>query len=267
VHGVPSRTRTSYGGLEVGPNAVVDYTEIQLRFFDYWMKGIDNGYSSEPPVRIFVMGDNVWRSENEWPLARTRYTDVFLDAGEKLSNSAPSSPSTAKFVYDPRKPASIPPNDTATGVTSQVLAYTSPAFDRPTEITGQILLKLWVASTAVDTDITARLYEVNAVGELRRLTVAPGVLRARYRSTEEPQPPKPLAPNQPTELTINLGYTSYVIPAGHKLRLFVTGSLSPNVHLNVYAPFVSMDQAVTATQTVQHTSRYPSRIVLPVIPR
>ena len=148
-----------------------------------------------------------------------------------------------------------------------VLTYTTAPFDRPTEVTGHIVAKLWISSSAPDTDFTARVLDVDPSGRMWPLTRAPGVLRARYRNTEEPQPPRPLTPGEPTELTISLGYTSYVIKPGHRLRVFVTGSIFPNVHLNVWGPFTSMTQAVTARQTVYHTRAHESKIVLPIIPR
>jgi hypothetical protein len=127
--------------------------------------------------------------------------------------------------------------------------------------------RLWISSTAPDTDFTVRAFEVDRAGTQRPLTSAPGALRARYRSTESPQAPRPLAKDEPTELTISLGYTSYVFPAGHRVQVFVTSSVFPNLHLNIWEPFRSMDQAVRADQTVYLDERYPSRIVLPVIPR
>ncbi len=99
-------------------------------------------------------------------------------------------------------------------------------------------------------------------------TVAPGVLRARYRSTESETEaaPAPLPQGVPVELTINLGYTSYVVRAGHRLRVFVGGSLHPNVHLNTWEPFRTLSQAVRATQALHLGGSQASRVVLPVIP-
>jgi putative CocE/NonD family hydrolase len=274
THGVPTLNRTSFLGVDYGPNAGVDFVEPQLRFFDYWLKGIDDGYSKEPPVRIFVMGDNVWRDEREWPIARTRYTDFYLSAGRALAPSPPQADSSATFVYDPRRPVRIPESDES-GVRNwdavisrdDVLTYTSAPFEREVEITGHIAATLWASSSAPDTDFTARVFDVEPSGRMWPLTRAPGVLRARYRSTEDPQPPRPLAPGEPTELTISLGYTSYVMKPGRRLRMFVTSSVFPNVHLNIWGPFTSLSQAVAATQTVHHTRAHASKIVLPIIPR
>ncbi|TIT05579.1 MAG: CocE/NonD family hydrolase, partial [Mesorhizobium sp.] len=276
-HGDPSLTNTSALGVDYGLNAGIDFIELQLRFFDYWLKGIDDGYTKEPPVRIFVMGDNVWRDEHEWPLARTRYTDLHLNTGGVLAAAAPTADSSDTFVYDPRHPLRIPHLDASgKGVAvdwdsvisrDDVLTYTSAPFDSDTEITGQILAKLWISSTAPDTDFSARVLVVEPSGHMCPLTRDPGMLRARYRNTEDLQPPRPLTPSEPTELTISLGYTSYVIKSGHRLRVFVAGSVFPAVHLNVWGPFTSMSQAVMAKQTVHHTPVHASKIVLPVVPR
>ncbi|HYE59110.1 MAG TPA: CocE/NonD family hydrolase, partial [Rhodothermales bacterium] len=274
THGVPTLTRTTYLGVDYGPNAGIEFHEPQLRFFDYWLKGIDHGYSKEAPVRIFVMGDNLWRDEHEWPLARTRYTDFHLNGGGVLAAAPPQTDTSATFVYDPRRPVRLPPAD-ASGVrdwnlvTSRddVLTYTSEPFERDTEITGHILAKLWVSSTAPDTDFSARVLDVDPSGKSWPLTRAPGVLRARYRNTEDPQPPRPLAPGEATELTISLGYTSYVLKPGHRLRVYVTSSVFPDLHLNTWGPFTSLSEAVTATQTLHSTRAHASRIVVPIIPR
>jgi putative CocE/NonD family hydrolase len=274
THGVPTPTRTAYGGIEFGPNAGIDFVETQLRFFDYWLKGIDNGYSTAPPVRIFVMGDNVWRDEREWPLARTEDTDFFLRAGGRLTRTPPAGDAPARYVYDPRDPVRLPRADAggrrdwrSLHARADVLTFTTEPFDRDTEVTGHLLAHLWISSSAPDTDVTVRAFVVDREDSARPMTNAPGVLRARYRSTEDPRPPRPLVKGEPTELTISLGYTSYVVPAGHRLRVFVTSSIFPNLHLNVAEPFRSMDQAVRAEQTLYLDGRHPSRIVLPVIPR
>ena len=274
THGVPRLTRTTYNGVDYGPNAAIDFTEPQLRFFDYWLRGTDEGYSTEAPVRIFVMGDNIWRNEHEWPIARTVYKDLFLRTGGRLDQApAPAGDSPESFVYDPRNVVMLPaigsPDEgwRAAIARRDVVTYTSDALDRDTEVTGQILGKLWVSSSAPDTDFTMRVLDVDRDGRARSLTVGPGTLRARYRSTEEHATPAPLPRTQPVELTIGVGYTSYVVPAGHRLQVLVAGSVWPNVHPNVWEPFTSMSQGVTATNQIHHAPGRPSRVILPVIPK
>ena len=129
--------------------------ELQLRFFDYWLKGIDNGFTSEAPIRIFTMGPNRWRDEREWPPAGTRDEPWFLGPGGTFARErpAPSAP-PSRFVYDPRRPVPLPPLSPIgardwrkTSERSDVLTFTSAALDRDNEITGQILAHLWIEST------------------------------------------------------------------------------------------------------------------------
>jgi uncharacterized protein len=220
------------------------------------------------------MGDNVWREETEWPPARTVFTDLFLQSDDGLASKAADVSTPTQFVYDPRNPVRLPAADADGNVDwgqvssrPDVLTFTTEPFARPTEITGHLEARLWVSSSAPDTDFTVRALEIDSQGRARALTSAYGTLRARYRSTESPQAPRPLPAKEPTELTISLGYTSYVIPAGHRLQILVTSSIFPNIHPNVWEPFRSMSQAVRATQTVYHDARRPSRVRLPVIPR
>ena len=276
THGVPAMSQTRYAGTDYGPNAAIDFVDLQLRFFDYWLKGIDSGYSREAPISIFVMGDNRWRAEQEWPPARTVYSTQYLSAASTLSAASEKPDGATSFVYDPARALAVPvPRDSqpadwrALASSPGVIAFTSETLPRDIEITGQVLAKIWLTSTAPDTDVTVRLLAVSPDGRARALTNAYGSLRARYRSTEEPQPPRPLPRGAPVELTINVGYTSVVVPAGDRLQAIVTGSMRQGLetHLNTWEPFVSMDQARPATLHVHHGNRYPSRIVLPLIPR
>ena len=282
THGVPTLERTTFAGVDYGPNAGIDYTETLLRYFDYWLKGIDEGYSQEPAVRYFVMGDNLWRNADDWPPPGTKPTELALtsDGGLRWGTAAESkNEGSVQFVYDPHNPLRVPGDGAyyASGprtadwriVTSRrdVAVFTSAPLERDTEITGQIVAHVWFSSTAPDTDVSMRLLDVAPDGTVGNFTAAAGMLRARYRSTEHEVSPTPMTSHQPVELEINLGYTSYVIRAGHRLQTFVGGSVFPYVHPNTWEPFRSWLQAVPATQTVHTGPRYPSRIVVPVMSR
>ncbi|HVL66310.1 MAG TPA: CocE/NonD family hydrolase [Vicinamibacterales bacterium] len=276
THGVPTMSRTTYGGVDYGPNAAIDYVDLQLRFFDRWLKKIDEGYSNEAPVKIFVMGENRWRDEKEWPPARTVEEPRYLaPAGTLLRRAAPAEGS-ASFVYDPARPVAVPqPDDTGTVEWRDVVrslgvvTFTSEPLERPIEITGHVLARLWVGADVPDTDVTVRLLASRPDGRTRALTNAYGALRTRYRSTEDPQPPRPLTAGEPVELTISVGYTSVVVPAGDRLQAIVTGSMRQGLetHLNTWEPFTAPAQARAATLRVHWGHRFPSRIVLPLIPR
>lgn len=263
--------------------------ELHLRWFDYWLKGVQNGFLDEPPIRIFVMGDNVWRSENEWPLARTRYTSYYLhssgtanslhgDGG--LSLIPPANEPPDHYTYDPRNP--VPTRGGAllgwqaalpAGVYDQrtleerhdVLVYTTPPLEQDLEVTGPLQVNLWAASDAPDTDFTAKLVDVDPSGYARNLQ--DGILRARFRRPGVLA--APLVPGEPTSYSIDLAATSNVFKAGHRIRLEVSSSNFPRFDRNPNTGGLSADSAELrlARQTVLHDSAHPSQLVLPVIPR
>jgi putative CocE/NonD family hydrolase len=262
--------------------------EIQLRWFDYWLKGIENGIMEEPPLRIFVMGDNRWRSENEWPLARTRYTRFYLHSGGAansldgdgtLAPEAPSEEPVDAFVYDPRNPvptrggglccwqAALPPgayDQREVETRPDVLVYTTPILERDVEVTGPLEVHLWAATSAPDTDFTAKLVDVGPCGYARNIQDA--IIRARYRNSLTQA--EPLRPGEVYEYTIDLGATSNVFKAGHRIRLEISSSNFPRFDRNPNTGHaIGEDKGLrTALQTVLHDAGYPSHIVLPIIP-
>lgn len=280
-----SPTSTGTGDIDFGPAALIDLHEVQLRWFDHWLKGIDTGILDEPPVKIFVMGDNRWRDEREWPLTRTRYTPYYFHgrgrantgSGDGALNPQPpgDEPSDA-FAYDPADPVPTRGGNTlilAMGVQDQrpveersdVLVYTSDAVTAPLEVTGPIAVTLFAASTAPDTDFTAKLVDVRPDGYAQNL--ADGMVRARYRNSREA--PTPLTPGDVSRFTIDLWATSHVFRPGHRIRVEISSSNFPRFdrHLNTGEDQATGTRWQTARQTVFHDSRYPSHIVLPIIPR
>jgi putative CocE/NonD family hydrolase len=280
-----SPTSTGTGDADFGPAALVGLHEIQLRWFDHWLKGMDTGILEEPPVRIFVMGDNRWRDEREWPLARTRYTPYYFHSGGRANTARgdgildprpPADEPADYFVYDPTDPVPTRGGNTlilAMGVQDQrsvearhdVLVYTSGTLCESLEVTGPVSVTLHAASTAPDTDFTAKLVDVQPDG--RAFNVADGIVRARYRDARAS--PAPLVPDAVTSFTIDLWATSYVFAPGHRLRVEISSSNFPRFDRNLNT---GEDQATgtrmqTARQTVFHDRRHPSHVVLPVIPR
>ena len=172
-----SPTSRGTGDIDFGDNARIELKEMQLRWFDHWLKGIDTGLTNEPPVKLFVMGENEWRDENEWPLARTRYTPWYFHSQGQANSAAgdgslgpatPAEEAPDRFVYDPADPVPTRGGNTliiAVGVQDQrdvearqdVLVYTGEPLNEPLEVTGPITVKLFAASSAPDTDFTAKL--------------------------------------------------------------------------------------------------------------
>jgi putative CocE/NonD family hydrolase len=287
AHLLPYAVPTSKGTGEIdfGPEAVIELHAAHLRWFDHFLKGADNGVLDEAPIRLFVMGENRWRGENEWPLARTRYTDVFLRSGGRanslsgdgaLSFAQPGDEQPDRYVYDPNDPVPTRGGNTLgirSGVYDQtevekrddVLVYTGDVLTKDLEVTGPITLKLHAASSARDTDFTAKLVDVRPDNYAQN--IAGGIMRTRFR--ESLSAPSLISPDKVYEYTVDLWSTSHVFKAGHRIRLEVSSSNFPNFDRN---PNTGHDfgvdaEVVAARQTVFHDGRYPSHLILPVIPR
>lgn len=272
------------GDIDFGPNAEIELHAVQLRWFDYWLKGIDTGLSQEAPIRLFVMGTNQWRDEDVWPLARTRYTPYYLHSQGKanslqgdgtLSRDTPGEEPVDQYQYDPADPVPTRGGNTLiipVGVADQrevehrqdVLVYTGEPLEQPLEVTGPLKVVLYAASSAPDTDFTAKLVDVRPDGYAQN--IADGILRARYR--ESRTKPKPLSPGEPTEFCIDLWATSHVFLPGHRLRVEISSSNFPRFdrNLNTGGDQAAGTQYHTAQQTVFHSQRFQSHILLPVIP-
>ena len=278
-------TSTGTGDADFGPEALISIHDIQLRWFDHWLRGIDTGVLEDPPVKIFVMGDNRWRDEREWPLARTRYTPWYFHSGGRANTSSGDgalSPSAAgdeppdRFVYDPADPVPTRGGNTLIipmGVRDQrpvearpdVLVYTSDVLTNALEVTGPLTATLYAATTARDTDFTAKLVDVRPDGYAQNL--ADGIVRARYRDSRKR--PAPLTPGEVSRFTIDLWATSHVFGAGHRLRVEISSSNFPRFdrNLNTGGDQATGQRWEPARQTVFHDARYPSHILLPIIPR
>jgi putative CocE/NonD family hydrolase len=263
--------------------------ELQLRWFDRLLKGDDNGVMDDPPIQIFVMGENRWRYENDWPLPGTEYRPYYLHsqgaanslAGDgALSAQPPVDEPVDSFLYDPRNPVPTRGGGLCCwrsalnpGAFDQreiegrpdVLIYSTPILEEPIEVTGSIELHLWAATTAPDTDFTAKLVDVDPCGYARN--IQDGIVRARYRRS--PAQPEPIRPNVVYEYTIQLGPTSNVFLPGHRIRLEVSSSNFPRFHRNpnTGAPIGSDTQLRTALQTILHDADHLSHLVLPIVSR
>ncbi|HKS47476.1 MAG TPA: CocE/NonD family hydrolase [Amycolatopsis sp.] len=277
-----------------GPMAAFQFAEItegHVAFFDRWLRGRADAVDDDHPVRIFVMGIDEWRDEADWPLPDTRYTDYHLSstagahtaAGDGLLSVAPPAvEGHDTYLYDPHRPVPSlggPVLGLATGTHAgpldqrpvesrdDVLCFTTPELTAPVEVTGHVAVKLFVSSSAVDTDFTGKLVDVHPDG--RAVLLCEGILRARYRrSLAEPEP---LTPGEVTELTVDLGATSNVFLPGHRIRLEVSSSNFPRYDRNSNTGGVIAEERladmVPAVNAVHHGPAHPSRLVLPLIER
>lgn len=265
------------GDVTFGKQAVLDMNATIVKWYDYVMKGKKNEFATDAPVKIFVMGDNVWRDEKEFPLARTKYTKYFLHANRGLSTAAPKTEAPDSFVYDPADPVptiggrlccgGLPPgpaDQRANESRSDVLVFSTPPLQQDVEVTGFITAELYAATDAPDTDFTAMIVDVDPSGYARYL--GDGIIRARYRNSTAK--PEPIEPNKATKYTIDLWATSNVFKAGHQIRVYISSSNFPrfNRNLNTGEKTFGGTRMQKAKQTIYHDAEHPSSIILPIIP-
>ncbi len=285
-HG-PTSPEGQIGDVGFGPEAVLDMNRAVLEWFDYALKGAANAHASRPPVRLFVMGENRWRDEAEFPLARTRDTKCFLHSARAANSAAgdgslslepPRQEPPARFEYDPERPVETiggrlccgpvtkpgPYDQRPSESREDVLVFSTPPVVRDTEVTGYVRLELHVSSSAVDTDFTALLADVDPSGYARFLT--DGIVRGRYRNATARA--ELMEPGRVYPLTIDLWATSNLFKAGHRIRLYVSSSNFPrfNRNLNTGEPNLGGTRSVKARQVVFHDAERPSALVLPIVP-
>lgn len=276
---------------DFGPEARIGIRLRQLDWCDRWLKKTappEKNEGAASLLHIFVMGPNIWREEHEWPLARTQYTPLYL-ASEGHANSAsgdgilqwrPVPKAQADtFTYDPKNPVPttggaicceakvLPPgplDQTPIESRRDILVYTSPPLKGQIEVTGPVRVVLYAATSANDTDFTAKLVDVQRDG--RPLLVTDGIQRLRYRASLNN--PVFVKRNTNYQINVDAGVTSYIFAAGHKIRLEVSSSNFPRFdrNLNSTRPNALETKIVKARQTVFHEKRYPSAMVLPIIP-
>ncbi len=277
------------GDIDFGPESVFQLWAHAMRWFDWHLKGIDDGISKEKPVRLFIMGENVWRDEDDWPLARAVTTRYYLGSGGRantakgdgwLSTELPLAVKPADcFEYDPANP--VPTLGGATlGIASSpagpldqrpladradILVYSTAPFEKPTEVTGPVSLDAYVSSSAEDTDLVGRLIDVAPDGKAILLTE--GILRLRYRDSFEK--PELMKPGQIYRVTVDLWATANVFKAGHCLRLEVTSSSFPRYdrHPNHGGDLSGVTKPVPATNMIYHDREHPSALIVSVVPR
>ena len=272
----------TFNGADFGKDSLVPLRPEQLRWFDRWLKHNDDpALLPAHPVRIFVMGINQWRDEDEWPLARARGEKFYLDSAGRLGNRPEAHSAPDRFVYDPRNPVPTlggavccnprifpwgPLDQRTVEKRHDVLVYSTTPLTTPIEVTGPIKVVLQVSSTATDTDFTAKLVDVFPDGTARNLT--DGILRMRYRDSLET--PKLMTPGDEYKVTIDAGVTSNVFLAGHRIRIEISSSNFPRFdrNSNTGGPIadVSAKATVPATQTVYHENKRYSYVLLPVVP-
>lgn len=247
------------------------------RWFDRWLKHVDNGIDREAPVSIFVLGRNEWREEQEWPLSRAVQTPFYFGKTEKgegsLSPNVPDHQEMFTFTYDPENPFPsfrkdsrghalfADPSEAANR--PDVITFRSAPLDQEMEVTGEIKCVVYASTSAVDTDFACILSDVNEKGEA--MPLLSGIRRGKFLEGETP---KLLEPGKVYAWEISLGNISNVFKPGHCLRIDLTSSLYPahNRNLNTAERIGYGTESVKADQCVYTGPAYPSTVILPIIP-
>ncbi len=275
------------GEIDFGPEAVLDMQSIRLAFFDRYLKADDDVSTERSRVRIFVMGINEWRDEQEWPLARAQFRKFYFDSGGDANTAAgngmlsadlPAPGPPDRYVYDPGEPVpstadgtsfspmvTYPHAHTTIERRQGVLVYTSEPLEHALEVTGPVEVVLYAASSAVNTDFTAKLLDLHPDGKAYNL--CEGIVRASFRDGNKNV--STIVPGEVYEYHIDLTATSNVFLPGHRLRVHVSSSNFPQFDRN---PNTALHPGLTAEtrpaeQTVYHDPDRPSHIVLPVVER
>ncbi len=277
------------GDVDFGPHALEnEYTDAILDWYDFLFKGIRNAFATDKPVKLFTMGANEYRQHDDWPPPQAVPTKYFLHSNGKanslrgdgsLSVSASKSEPSDTYVYNPTNPAPTiggplccdaehmepgPRDQRAVENRDDVLVYSTPPLARDLEVTGPVTATLFVKSTAVDTDFTAKLVDVAPDGFAQNLT--DGILRMRYRAS--PEHASLMNPGQIYEISLDLWATSNVFLRGHSMRLEISSSNFPRFdhNLNTGEEIKFAHTSVPASNTILHDAQHPSALVIPVMP-
>jgi len=273
-----------------GPAAIQTFNAFGLMgLAAEYFRELKQGGSEQAPVKIWVMGADLWRDEWEWPMERTVVTPWYLSSGGRANSSrgdgviSPIRRSGAPdgFIYDPASP--VPTRGGAVaGVTcaqggsdcrvleerEDILVYKSDILQENIEVTGTPVVELWITTDVVDTDFVARLVDVHPDGTARLIT--DGIIRARYRDNPDGfEAAAPLEPGRPYLVRIELLPTSNLFKPGHRLQIDITSSCFPRWarNLNIWDEWEgALADAKVAHQKILHEEEHASRVLLPVVP-
>lgn len=279
---------TIVGERDMG-DARFDYVGLTQKWFDHFLKGLDNEVTSQPKVRAYMMGVNQWRSYKSWPPEQVAYVSYYLDSDGRanslygdgrLSSSKPAKPGTDGFTYDPLRP--VPSlggsiccfsstiaggsfDQSSVEMRNDVLVYTTPPLTDALEITGPVKVSLYLSSDRSDTDLTVKLLDVYPDGKAYNLDES--IQRTRWRGGWDK--PVFLIPGQVSRVEVGPLVTSNAFLPGHRIRIEVSSSNFPHFERNLNTGGNNYDEKdpLVAHNVIHHGPEYPSVIVLPVIPR
>ena len=277
------------GDVDFGVHALDSpYLEVILDWYDFQCKGIQNEFATDKPVKLFLMGANEYRQHDDWPPPQAKYTKYFLHSSGKanslrgdgtLNITAPKSKASDAYAYDPGNPAPSvggplccdmehmepgPRDQRSVENRDDVLVYSTGPLPSDLEVTGPVTAELFVKSSTVDTDFTAKLVDAFPGGFATNLTE--GILRMRYRDSQEHA--ALMNPGQIYRISLDLWGTSNLFLRGHSLRLEISSSNFPRFDRNFSTgqDIKFARNFVSARNTILHDEQRPSALVLPIIP-
>ena len=272
------------GPRDYGPEAETTYGALLARYYDHFIKGLDNGVAEEAPVQLFVLNANTWIRAETYPLPQTRWTDFFLgssgsantpDGDGTLRPGEPVDSAPDTYTYDPADPVmslmapdsqAVPMDQRPLDSRQDVLVYQTEPLTEPLVVAGPVRCEFFAASSAVDTDFTLKLVEVGADGVAINLSWA--IVRARYREGYDRE--VPLRPGEVTRFEVEMSPIAIRFEKGSRVRLDISSSDFPNFdrnHNTGRSDYWNDPDFVVAEQVLHHDRRYPSRLILPVIPQ
>jgi hypothetical protein len=271
------------GAFDFGKEAVVDLDSVQLRFFDRYLKGVENGVDAEDPVTVFVMGENRWRREKDWPLPGATPTKLYLaggranmrDGGGRLALAPEEKSEDDAFRYDPHhlpkidvdfndmSGAEIAKDQSKSEDREWELDYTSPPLAGPVEITGPVTATVWITTDAEDADVTVELSRITPEGKVHAFRG--GIQRMRYRNGKD----EPVKPGTAVAVEVDLWATGLRLEKGERLRVTVGPSGWPGYarNLGTLESPATATKGVVASVKIHHDAKRPSCVTLPVVPR
>ncbi|MBD3179135.1 MAG: CocE/NonD family hydrolase [Candidatus Latescibacteria bacterium] len=300
--GHTNQSSTRLGSIKLGKEAGLD---LQVRFhkwFDYWLKGMENDIMEEPEVMLYDLFSNRWQTGDSYPLPHTEFAEFYLesDRGANTSNgdgrltlSATDGGSDYdEYEYDPGDPTPSPVyyfkseeetekeekegidleklrkakeeyHNSVTAKRDDILVYVTGPLDSAVTIAGPVSAEIYASTTARDTDWFVTLSREDSEGRIMQL--CKGVIRARFR--ESTHKPELLEPEQVYKYDIDMWHTGITFKEGERIRVEVSSALFPlfSRNLNTGGHNEMETEFVTARQRLYHSTRYPSHVILPVI--
>jgi putative CocE/NonD family hydrolase len=290
------------GDFNFGKEAAPDLQTLYVRWFDYWLKGIDNKIAEEPLVQYFVMFSNTWLKGDVYPLPETKFTKFHLGSGKGANTSRGDGtlrvepPSHGKpfdeFVYDPADPTPWPEyyfkseeetkrekektvdvdeakakakafHNSVTDARPDILVFQTAPLEEPVSVAGPLSAVLYASTSAPDTDWFVTLMDVDVKGEIFHLVR--GTIRARFRNSMAK--PELLEKDKVYRYEIDMWQTGITFQKGHRIRVEVASAMFPmfSRNLNTGGHNEKDTKVRKATQRIYHTAEYPSHVLLPVV--